>query len=97
MLAELPPVAAPAQALFLPYLSSAFVPLDTLPAGLRWFAQNQPLTPVIESIRSLLLGTDPGAAPFWAVGWTVLIIVAAMLFPLATRAVAWVDAKRATD
>ena len=63
--------------LFLPYLSSAFVPLDTLPVGLRWFAEHQPLTPIIESIRSLLLGTDPGSAPFWAVGWTVGITVAA--------------------
>ena len=64
--------------LFLPYLSSAFVPLETLPVGLRWVAEHQPLTPVIESIRGLLLGTDPGAAPIWAVGWSLVITVAAM-------------------
>lgn len=66
--------------LFLPYLSSAFVPLETMPVALRWFAQNQPLTPVIDSIRSLLLDTDPGTAPLWAVGWTVAIMVAAALW-----------------
>ena len=66
--------------LFLPYLSSAFVPLDTLPVGLRWFAEHQPLTPIIESIRGLLLGTDPGSAPIWAVGWSVLITAGAMIW-----------------
>ena len=44
--------------LFLPYLSSAFVPIETMPAGLRWFAEHQPITPIIETIRGLLLGTD---------------------------------------
>ena len=49
--------------LFLPYLSSAFVPTDTMPSGLRWISDHQPITPLIESIRGLLLGTDPGTAP----------------------------------
>ena len=63
--------------LFLPYLSSAFVPLETLPAGLRWFAEHQPLTPVIESIRGLLLGAEVGSAPLWAIGWCLVIMIAA--------------------
>lgn len=63
--------------LFLPYLSSAFVPLATLPAGLRWFAEHQPLTPVIESIRGLLLGAEVGHAPLWAIGWCLVIMIAA--------------------
>lgn len=63
--------------LFLPYLSSAFVPLATLPAGLRWFAEHQPLTPVIESIRGLLLGAEIGHAPLWAIGWCLVIMIAA--------------------
>ena len=42
--------------LFLPYLSSAFVPTETMPAGLRWISDHQPITPLIESIRGLLLG-----------------------------------------
>ncbi len=66
--------------LFLPYLSSAFVPTDTMPSGLRWISDHQPITPLIESIRGLLLGTDPGTAPLWAVGWCLVIMVAARLW-----------------
>ena len=66
--------------LFLPYLSSAFVPTETMPAGLRWIADHQPITPLIESIRGLLLGTELGNEPSWAVGWCLLIMIAAMLW-----------------
>lgn len=60
--------------LFLPYLSSAFVPVDTMPTWLQWFADNQPITPIIETIRGLLMGTDLGTEPLWAVGWCALIL-----------------------
>jgi len=60
--------------LFLPYLSSAFVPVETMPTWLQWFADNQPITPIIETIRGLLMGTDLGTEPLWAVGWCALII-----------------------
>lgn len=60
--------------LFVPYLSSAFVPTDTMPSWLQWIAENQPITPIIETIRGLLMGTDSGNSPLWALGWTVLII-----------------------
>ena len=43
--------------LFLPYASSAFVPVDTMPTWLQGFAEHQPVTPVIETLRGLLLGT----------------------------------------
>jgi ABC-2 type transport system permease protein len=43
--------------LFLPYISSAFVPTETMPAWLHAFADNQPLTPLIETLRGLLTGT----------------------------------------
>lgn len=66
--------------LFLPYLSSAFVPVDTMPEWLQWIAENQPITPVIETIRSLLLGTPMGDSAWWAVGWCVLIIVVAAIW-----------------
>lgn len=66
--------------LFLPYLSSAFVPTETMPTGLRWVADHQPITPIIEAIRGLLLGTELGSAPVWAVGWCLLIMVGAMLW-----------------
>jgi ABC-2 type transport system permease protein len=66
--------------LFLPYLSSAFVPLDTLPAWLRGVAEYQPITPVIESIRGMLMGTDAGTQPWWAIGWCLSILAIAMLW-----------------
>lgn len=64
--------------LFLPYVSSAFVPVDTMPDWLQWIAENQPITPVIETIRALLMGTPLGDSGWWAVGWCVGIIVAAV-------------------
>ena len=66
--------------MFLPYLSSAFVPTQTMPSGLRWIADHQPITPIIETIRGLLLGTDYGHQPLWAVGWCLLIMVGAIIW-----------------
>lgn len=65
---------APMPLILLPFLSSAFVPTDTLPAGLAWFAEHQPFTPIIETLRACLEGRDPGADAWWAVGWCVAII-----------------------
>lgn len=62
--------------LFLPYLSSAFVPLDTLPVWLRGVAEHQPITPIIETIRGLLMGTPMGTAAWWATGWCLVILSA---------------------
>lgn len=75
--------------LFLPYLSSAFVPVDTMPSWLQWVATYQPITPVIETIRALLTGTDAGTQPWWAIGWCLMILLAAYawgawLFPRRT-------------
>src|SRR5690554_2802730 len=66
--------------LFLPYLSSAFVPLDTLPDWLRWVAEYQPITPVIETIRALLMGTDAAEQPWWAIAWCLLILGVAVVW-----------------
>ncbi|WP_111467114.1 ABC transporter permease [Microbacterium suaedae] len=63
--------------LFLPYVSSGFVPLDTMPGWLHIVAEVQPVTPVVETIRMFLLGTDPGSAPAWALAWCAGIAVAA--------------------
>lgn len=57
--------------LFLPYLSSAFVPTDTMPAVLRGFAEYQPVTPVIETLRGLWMGTPIGAQVWWALAWSL--------------------------
>ncbi|GLY19396.1 ABC transporter permease [Kineosporia rhizophila] len=56
--------------MFLPYASSAFVPIDTMPSWLRAFAENQPVTPVVESVRGFLLGTEVGSAPGLALAWS---------------------------
>jgi ABC-2 type transport system permease protein len=66
--------------LFVPYVSSAFVPIDTLPTWLRWVAENQPLTPIIESIRSFLTGTDLGTSGWWALAWCGLILAIALVW-----------------
>ncbi len=62
--------------LFLPYLSSAFVPTSTMPAFLRGFAENQPVTPVIETLRGLLMGTPIGDSEVLAVAWCLLVLLA---------------------
>ncbi|MFI0983388.1 ABC transporter permease [Streptomyces sp. NPDC021093] len=59
---------------FLPYPSSAFVPTDTMPSWLHAFAAHQPVTPVIESLRGLLLGTDVGSTPWVALAWCAGIL-----------------------
>jgi ABC-2 type transport system permease protein len=55
--------------MFLPYISSAFVPTDTMPRFLRVFARHQPVTPVIETLRGLLLGTPIGNSAWFAIAW----------------------------
>jgi ABC-2 type transport system permease protein len=66
--------------MFLPYISTAFVPTDTMPAALRGFAQHQPFTPIIESLRGLWMGhTSTGASPgheaWMAIAWCIGILV----------------------
>ncbi|MFJ9642035.1 ABC transporter permease [Streptomyces sp. NPDC004244] len=54
---------------FLPFLGSAVVPTDSMPTGLRWFAEYQPFTPVIETLRGLLMGTAIGNSAYLALAW----------------------------
>lgn len=61
---------------FLPFLGSGFVPTDSMPGWLQWFAQYQPFTPFIETVRSLLLGTPLGWNGVLAVAWCVAITLA---------------------
>ena len=60
--------------MFLPYASSAFVPVDTMPSWIQGFAQHQPVTPVIETLRGLLLGTPVGSHPWTALAWCAGIL-----------------------
>jgi ABC-2 type transport system permease protein len=55
--------------LILPLTSSAFVRPDSMPVGVRWFAEYQPFTPVIDTLRGLLLGTPIGNSAILAVAW----------------------------
>jgi len=61
--------------MFLPYASSAFVPVHTMPSWLHGFANNQPVTPVIESVRGLLLDLPVGGRPWTAVTWCLALLV----------------------
>ncbi|SFE55870.1 ABC-2 type transport system permease protein [Paenibacillus catalpae] len=70
--------------LFLPYLSSAFVPTDTMPSWLQGVANHQPITPVIETIRGLLTGTPLNDSAWWAVGWCLLILAIAFLWSISS-------------
>jgi ABC-2 type transport system permease protein len=64
--------------MFLPYPSSAFAPIDTMPTWIHGFANNQPTTPVIETIRGLLLNTPVGTSPWLALAWCGGILVASV-------------------
>lgn len=63
---------------FLAYPSSAFVPVATMPRGLREFAEHQPVTQVIDAIRALLAGAPAGDIVWHAVIWSVAIAGAAI-------------------
>ena len=62
--------------MLLPFLSSGFVPTDSMPTVLAWIAEHQPFTPIIDTLRACLAGTSPGSAGWWAIGWCALITVA---------------------
>ena len=66
--------------LFLPYLSSAFVPTDSMPAVLRAVADHQPITPVIETVRGLLTGTPIGSSGWVALAWCVGLLAGSVAF-----------------
>ena len=70
----------PMPLLLLPFFGSGFVPTDSMPAGLRWFAEHQPFTPIIETLRGLLTGTAIGSSGVVAVAWCVGIAVVGWLW-----------------
>ena len=69
--------------IFLPFISSAFVPTTTMPGPVRWFAEHQPVTSIVDSLRALMTGRGVGAdlwvAIAWLVGALLVAYVAAML------------------
>jgi ABC-2 type transport system permease protein len=64
----------------LPFLGSGLVPTESMPQGLRWFAEHQPFTPMIESVRGLLAGSPDHGAIVAAVLWSVAISIASFLW-----------------
>lgn len=82
--------------LFLPYVSSAFVPPGTMPVWLRGIAEAQPVTPVIETVRGLLVGLGSGGAPVTALGSTAVLALTwcAGIVVLSSAAAGWVFARR---
>ena len=70
----------PLPLVFLPFLGSGFVPTESMPAWLRWFAENQPFTPFIETLRGLLMGTPIGNSAILAVAWCVAITLVGFLW-----------------
>jgi ABC-2 type transport system permease protein len=59
----------PMPLILLPFLASGFVPTESMPAGIRWFAEFQPFTPFIETVRGLLMGTPIGSSALLAIAW----------------------------
>jgi ABC-2 type transport system permease protein len=64
----------------LPFVSTTFLPLNALPSGIRWFAEYQPYTPIIQTLRGLLIGGPIGNNGWLAVGWGVALTVLGYLW-----------------
>jgi len=70
--------------IFLPFISSAFVPTDTMPGPVRAFAENQPVTSIVNTIRELFAG-QPVSSDIWvALAWCLGILVVAYVFAMIT-------------
>lgn len=70
----------PMPLMLLPFFGSGFVPTDSMPDPLRWFADNQPFTPIMETLRRLLLGGEVGGTGLIAVAWCLAITLAGYLW-----------------
>jgi ABC-2 type transport system permease protein len=71
---------APMPLMLLPFLGSGFVPTGSMPDGLRWFAEYQPFTPVIDTLRGLLLGSPIGRQGLISVIWCIGIALGGYLW-----------------
>ena len=81
----------PMPLVLLPFLGSGFVPTESMPTAVRIFAEYQPFTPVMETLRGLLLGTAIGNSALLAVAWSIvdhgglLLLVEGALQPTARQ------------
>ena len=69
--------------ILLPFVSSAFVPTETMPGPVRAFAENQPVTSIVNAIRDLLTGQPVGSDIWFALAWCVGILVVAYAVAMA--------------
>ncbi|WP_204060789.1 ABC transporter permease, partial [Microbispora corallina] len=70
--------------IFLPFLSSAFVPTTTMPTVVRVFADNQPVTSIVNAIRNLFAQQPVGTDIWIALAWCIGILIVAYLFAMTT-------------
>jgi ABC-2 type transport system permease protein len=70
--------------IFLPFISSAFVPTDTMPGPVRAFAENQPVTSIVNAIRDLFTQQPVGSDIWVALAWCVGILIVAYVFAMRT-------------
>lgn len=68
--------------IFLPFISSAFVPTDTMPGPVQWFAENQPVTSIVNTIQALFAGEPVGSEIWVALAWCVGILIVAYAFAM---------------
>jgi ABC-2 type transport system permease protein len=68
--------------LFLPFISSAFVPTETMPGPVRWFAEHQPVTSIVNTIRDLFARQPVGDDIWIALAWCVGVLVVAYVFAM---------------
>lgn len=68
--------------IFLPFISSAFLPTETMPTAVRAFAENQPVTAIVNSIRALLMNKPVGTEIWTALAWCVSILLIAWFFAM---------------
>ena len=70
--------------IFLPFISSAFVPTEGMPAPVQWFAEHQPVTPIVNTIRNLFAEQPVGHEGWIALGWCVGLLVVAYALAMRT-------------
>jgi ABC-2 type transport system permease protein len=69
--------------IFLPFISSAFVPTESMPGPVAWFAENQPVTSVVNTVRALFTQEPVGGDIWVALAWLIGILVVAYAFAIA--------------
>ncbi|WP_341956081.1 ABC transporter permease [Microbacterium sp. LWH13-1.2] len=68
--------------IFLPFISSAFVPTDTMPGPVQWFAENQPVTSIVNTIQALFAEQPVGTDIWVALAWCIGILIVGYVFAI---------------